>query len=882
MPYQKKLFQLEGMGVKYDKVNAPEMEKLLKQAGALNKLADDAYRSGVERKEREIEEADAGDGKEVEPIDEGSELGASKGTIEELESEVAELYDKADATGSEELRAHYSELARSKKSRIAQMNEQSEQEAKMKVLDAKHTNVTEYLTELQKSATIVQSNVASLQRDLQVKVAEIRGKVELRMREPRLEKIRRVGLKRDATSALTRLGALAKARQEADEQLDATTQPLWFQVAMFQERGANAATVAEGLSKVMPVLTRILETEQRLLRPTRNIVENDMIGEHEEAAAAVSLNFDELAGHFRGLKKKVKQLSKALKAETAANAGMAPDKLNMLLADLKNELSGDTMTKNRIENDVWMANEENKWWQQTQLEDFEANVEEKQAQVTKAGELRAEQLEEVAKQVTTAIGEMWHKTTMEAVDAQINSTEVLIKEAQKTLAEWSTGIILPTQAPTAAPTGAPTELIPQKSPVEWEAVLQKHDEDFKNKIIHENEQHLDVATKVISKKERGQQPIPEDAAEAAALAKDADEAARIALANGNGLNPDKLPLLSKVGVPPAPDVEPPEPQMPPPPPDPVEAKAAAVESQAVHVEHLNAQLANLTKLEAPTDPIEYMQHDAELDRLQKEVATETGHLTKAKQELKDLEGSKELNDARKLMKTAMLRANAYKKQFSDYASKSPVNKYALDRIQDKLGKSNQAFQEAKEIYSNLVSGKMATTKSDVRKETEILEELESEVRGAAAVGNKKLEAEKQSEADTLRLQLADKKRQLARLAALAKLMGAPESPPGMYYWPNAKEQRDLEIKSADALHKHMKTEIERLQGVIPKPEGADAETKPESTAPVPGSQLDEAPSDKIPDDEPPEQESQWRKVRSKLEGFFDEQLARMMGTSTQA
>merc|ERR1711865_777385 len=116
------------------------------------------------------------------------------------------------------------------------------------------------------------------------------------------------------------------------------------------------------------------------------------------------------------------------------------------------------------------------------------------------------------------------------------------------------------------------------------------------------------------------------------------------------------------------------------------------------------------------------------------------------------------------------------------------------------------------------------------------------------------------EADSLRLQLADKKRQLARLAALAKLMGAPESPPGMYYWPNAKEQRDLEIKSIEALHKHMKTEIERLQGVIPKPEGADAEAKPESKAPVPGSQLDEAPSDKIPDDEPPEQESQWRKV----------------------
>jgi chromosome segregation ATPase len=873
LPYQKKLFELEGMDVKYNKVNAPEIQKLLKQVGALNKLADDAYRSSVERKERESEEDKEGNHT-------STDLGASKGSVEDLEAEVAELYDKADATGSEELRAHYSELARSKKSRVAQMKEQSEQEAQMKELAAVHQNITHQLKKLQADSMVVQGNVANLQRSLQVKVADIRGKAALRMREPMLEKIQRVALKRDATSALTKLTALGKARQEADEKVEITLQPLWFQIAMYQERGGNADTIAEGLKRVMPVLTRILETEQRLLRPTRKIVEQDMIGEHEQAAAAVSLNFDEVAGQFRGLKTKVRQLEKTLKAETAANAGMAPEKLDMLLVDLKNELGRDTLTKNRVENDIWMANKENKWWQDKQVKDFEAMVEEKQAQVTKAAELRAEQLGEVAKQVCTSIGEMWHKTTMDDVDAQIESTEVLIREAQKNLAEWSMGIILPTPAPTGAPTGAPTELIPRKSPVEWEAVLQKHDEEFKNKIIHENEKHLDVATKVISKEKRGQQPIPQDAAEAAALAKDADEAARIALANGNGLNPDKLPLLSKVGVPPAPDVEPPEPEMPPPPPDPVEAKAAVVEEQAVHVEHLNAQLANLTKLQAPSDPIEYMKHDAEMDRLQKEITTETAQLTQVKQELKDLEGSKELNEARKLMKNAMLKANAYKKQFSEYASKSPVNKYALDRIQDKLSKSNQAFHEAKEVYSNLVSGKMATTKSDVRKETEILEEIESEVRGAAAVGNKKLEAEKQGEANKLKVELADKKKQLARLAALAKLMGAPESPPGMYYWPNAQEQRDLEIKSASALHKHMKDNIERLQGVLPQPQSADTEVKPESTIPVPGSQLDEAPSEDIPDDEPPDQASQWQKVKTKLEGFFDKQLARMMGMST--
>merc|ERR1711865_920713 len=113
---------------------------------------------------------------------------------------------------------------------------------------------------------------------------------------------------------------------------------------------------------------------------------------------------------------------------------------------------------------------------------------------------------------------------MEAVEHQIEAIKTIITEAQKSL-----GVISPTAPPTAAPTPAPTNATivlppPRKSPVEWEAELQKHDKRFVNEIKHETDEHLTVATQVV--KGRGPQPIPSDAAEAAALARDADDLAQ--------------------------------------------------------------------------------------------------------------------------------------------------------------------------------------------------------------------------------------------------------------------------------------------------------------------------------------------------------------------
>merc|ERR1719498_851167 len=231
--------------------------------------------------------------------------------------------------------------------------------------------------------------------------------------------------------------------------------------------------------------------------------------------------------------------------------------------------------------------------------------------------------------MTSTLASMWHQTTMEKAVEDLDTVTADLKAVHQQLLPETAGSQSAEVAPTSAPTPAVnTTFTPNKSPVDWEAELHAKDAEDTQQIKHEVEQHLTVATQVA--KQRGvEPPTVEDAAADAAKRAEA-EAARVATVHGNGLDPDKMPLLSKVGVPPPPEVEPPEPVMPPPPPDPIEVQAAKVESQAVHVNLLNPRLANLTKMEAPKDPIEYMKYDEEVEKVTNEVEQETSHLQKAK------------------------------------------------------------------------------------------------------------------------------------------------------------------------------------------------------------------------------------------------------------
>merc|ERR1719395_1080 len=98
---------------------------------------------------------------------------------------------------------------------------------------------------------------------------------------------------------------------------------------------------------------------------------------------------------------------------------------------------------------------------------------------------------------------------------------------------------------------------------------------------------------------------------------------------------------------------------------------------------------------SPEDPVENMEHEAELETVEKQVTTETAHLQKSKQYLADLEGSKELNAARGEMKGAKLKMDAYKKQYTQYASEEPINQFAVKRVAQKLHRATVAFEEAK-------------------------------------------------------------------------------------------------------------------------------------------------------------------------------------------
>merc|ERR1712072_522840 len=217
--------------------------------------------------------------------------------------------------------------------------------------------------------------------------------------------------------------------------------------------------------------------------------------------------------------------------------------------------------------------------------------------------------------------------------------------------------------------------------------------------------------------------------------------------------------------------------------------------------------------------------------------------------------------------------DAYQKQYTQYASEEPINQFAVKRVAQKLHKATVAFEEAKEAYTELIVNEKEAVKGQVRKENQKVEELETEVKQTVAVGNKKLAAEQQAVIDELTVELNTKKRKLERLHSLAETVGAPESPPGMYYWPTAEEQKTLAIKATKALTSHMGTHIKQLQGIEHSPSAEGNETISQLDASEETPELE--PSDQAATGESgesaatdPAVESQWSKVTAKLKKLF--------------
>merc|ERR1712070_1069892 len=156
----------------------------------------------------------------------------------------------------------------------------------------------------------------------------------------------------------------------------------------------------------------------------------------------------------------------------------------------------------------------------------------------------------------------------------------------------------------------------------------------------------------------------------------------------------------------------------------------------------------------------------------------------------------------------------------------------------------------------------------VRKEGQQIEELEAEVKEAAAVGNKKLEAEQQAVVEKMPAEPHEKKKKLERLHALAETAGAPQSPPGMYYWPTAEEQKALAVKSENGLKAHMDENIKRLQGVPRNAPSREGMQDGNSTV----SELDDSQEDVPQGSNNTAAEAQWSKVASKLKTLFQQKL----------
>jgi chromosome segregation ATPase len=848
---QQKLFDLEATRQKAD---TAEIDTLLAGVGQLNSLADDAYRSMVEQREQREQQA------------------PSEPEAQKMHEEAAGYYEKADAAGSAQLRDRFNELARLKKQQLAAHEHQKTHAAELEKLVAeKEKSEKELQADSSTSQDAVRA-VATLQQQKQTQVAQIRKKLAVRIREPLIEKFKQVQRKDDATEAEKLLSALRSKREVQVEKLDLVTRPLWAQIGLIHERHMHSA-IDPHIDAANAVLDQIRRKKQQLLKSTHVVVETEMLARHQAAAVSLKEAAAESSGVFETLQRKVKELQDTLNAEKEAS-DMPAEALQLTLADLENELAHDRIKMGRTEEQAWLSNAKSSWLQQTQVDDFEKALEEKQKALDQAVSLNADELNSAARKMTTNLAEMWHQTTMEDTVARLKKAQKNLQLAQQRLAPWT--LVHPeASVPTVATFNATFNATfkPRKSPVEWEAHLHKKDMEATEHTKQEVEEHLTVATQVA--KQRGVEPPTVDDAAADAAERATAEAARVAAVHGNGLDPDKMPLLSRVGVPPPAEVEPPEPAMPPPPADPIEIQAEKVNKQAKHVELLNAKLANLTKMASPEDDVENMRHEAELDSVGKQVTVETNHLQKAKQVLADLEGSKELNEARSKMKAAKLKMDAYKKQYTEYASEEPINQFAVKRVATKLHKATEGFEEAKEAYTELIVNEKEEVKGQVRKENEHIEELEAEVKQTAAVGNKKLQAEQQTVIDELTLDLNEKKRKLERLHALAETIGAPESPPGMYYWPNAEEQKALAIKSRNGLTSHMSSHIKRLQGLDANETISQLDASEENPEIAAG---DEVPVTNSSATGSADVEGQWARVSSKLKALFEQKLATMMRT----
>lgn len=846
---QARLFELEGHGKKFAKANRAEIDLLIDRAGELRALNDDAYRAMVEQREHDAQVLEHPQAKQ-------------------LHNEISKLYQMADRTGTRELRSRYHELARLKKDKIQALEQNRTHYEELQSLEEERDTVVNELEADQNNSKAAQQAVEALQRSLQEKVAGVRKEMAVKVREPLLEKFKQNALKQDAIDAVQLLEEMSQKRLQQNVQLDMLTRPMWTQIALLHEEKASSA-LTDHLNAVGKVLDQITLQKSKILKPTNIVVESLMLAPHEAKAKLAQEQAASATGKRDMLTRKVQELQAAIQLERQTS-DLPPETLEAALIDLTTELSENSIQLGRAEEEAWLATAKAQWLEQTQVVEFEKKGLAKQQALDSTVTQQAQELDAAARNMTESVASMWQQSTVEAVEKIANTTTSALHKAQQQLLpkdNTATEEAVHTEAPTAAPTHAPTgKFVPKESPVQWEAQLHSKDAAHIQAIKQEVEEHLHLATQVA--RQRGVEPPTIEDAEADAAKRAAAAAQKVATQHGNGLDPEKLPLLSRVGVPPPPEVEPPEPVMPPPPPDPIEIQAAKVEHQAKHVELLNSELANLTKAVPPNDPIEYMRYDARLDELQKSVKTETAHLMKAKEVLTELEGSKEVNDARNLMKAAKLKADAYRKQYSEYASAKPVNQFAVKRLAAKLHKAKAAFEDAKDSYAELITNNQITLKQQVRQENEVIEELETEMKETLAVGNNKLAAEQKAVITKMAKELARKKRELERLHALAKLVGAPESPPGMYYWPNAEEQRDLEKQSVQGLNDHMSENIARLQVIRKDKQTADS--APASQAP--GS--DDAHEKKNNQ----ANQAQWDLVTKKLTSFFKSQLAQMMRT----